>query len=296
QAGPSAETSSQSRKRTAYTCGGIDPLPLRSWLDLCKRSSCCFGERKYFSSTSVIKISDNVHAAAGLGDAKIFAVEHLPFHAIPQSVQRIEDRRKRPSAVMRQQAGYVLKQQIARVPGFSQAGKFKEEGAAGVSESLAASSKAESLARKSSAEQFKVEHVFWIGFSGISGVPLSFAPEQGAVTALGVFVALAVYHANKTAGTGQPLAEAADAGEHVNKTNGLSTSLPNKKACIACHLCGKHCRHVNLWFGLVTALPHGSGCRPAQAAAGQAARHSVPAAASRRRRGRSRSEEHTSEL
>src|SRR5699024_5923180 len=122
QAGPPAETSSQSRKRTAYTCGGIDPLPLRSWLDLCKRSSCCFGERKYFSSTSVIKISDNVHAAAGLGDAKIFAVEHLPFHAIPQSVQRIEDRRKRPSAVMRKQAGYVLKEQIARLPGLSQAG------------------------------------------------------------------------------------------------------------------------------------------------------------------------------
>ena len=40
---------------------------------------------------------------------------------------------------------YIFKQQIARVPGFSQAGKFKEEGAAGVSESLAASSKAESL-------------------------------------------------------------------------------------------------------------------------------------------------------
>ena len=169
---------------------------------------------------------------------------------------------------MRQQAGYVLKEQIARVPGFSQAGKFKEEGATGVSESLAASSKAESLAGKSAAEQVEVGHGCGVGISGIFDVPLSFAIEQRTVTALGVFVALAVSHAGETAGTGQPLAEAADAGEHVNKTNGLSTSLPNKKARIACHLCGKHCRRVNLWFGPVyrassrKRVPAGTGrCR-----------------------------------
>ena len=114
---------------------------------------------------------------------------------------------------MRQQAGYVLKEQIARVPGFSQAGKFKEEGASGVSESLATSSKAESLAGKSTAEQVEVGHGCGVGFSGIFDVPLSFRVKQSAVAALGVFVALAVPHANKTAGTGQPLAEAADAGE-----------------------------------------------------------------------------------
>ena len=74
---------------------------------------------------------------------------------------------------MRQQAGYVFKQQIARVPGFSQAGQLKEEGAAGVPESLAASSKAESLARKSAAEQVEVGHGVGIGFSGIFCVPLS---------------------------------------------------------------------------------------------------------------------------
>src|SRR5699024_10433743 len=141
----------------------------------------------------------------------------------------MEDRRKRPSAVMRKQAGYVFKQQIARLPGFSQAGKFKEEGATGVSESLAASSKAESLAGKSAAEQVEVGHGCGVGVSGIFDVPLSFAIEQRTVTALGVFVALAVSHAGETAGTGQPLAEAADAGKHVNKTNGLSASLPNKK-------------------------------------------------------------------
>lgn len=163
---------------------------------------------------------------------------------------------------------YVLKEQIARVPGFSQAGKFKEEGAAGVSESLAASSKAESLAGKSATEQVEIGHGCGIGFSGIFDVPLSFRVKQGAVTALGVFVALAVSHAGETAGTGQPLAEAADTGEHINETNGLSTSLPNKKARIACHLCGKHCRRVNLWFGPVyrassrKRVPAGTGrCR-----------------------------------
>ena len=196
----------------------------------------------------------------------------LTTHNVPYALQRIRN---------------ILKEQIARVPSLSQAGKFKEEGATGVSESLAASSKAESLAGKSAAEQVEVGHGCGVGVSGIFDVPLSFAIEQRTVTALGVFVALAVSHAGEAAGTGQPLAEAADAGKHVNKTNGLSASLPNKKARIACHLCGKHCRRLNLWFGLVTALPHGSGCLQAQAAAGQAARHSVPAAASRRHRGRS---------
>ena len=100
------------------------------------------------------------------------------FSVRRQSVQRIEDRRKRPSAVMRQPAGYVLKEQIARVPGFSQAGKFKEEGASGVSESLATSSKAESLAGKSTAEQVEVGHGCGVGFSGIFDVPLSFRVKQ----------------------------------------------------------------------------------------------------------------------
>ena len=38
------------------------PALLKPAAGLYKRTSCCFGERKYFSSTSLIKISDNVHA------------------------------------------------------------------------------------------------------------------------------------------------------------------------------------------------------------------------------------------
>ena len=40
---------------------------------------------------------------------------------------------------------YVFKQQIRRLPGFSQAGQFKEESAARISESFSGSGNAESL-------------------------------------------------------------------------------------------------------------------------------------------------------
>ena len=130
---------------------------------------------------------------------------------------------QRPALVMVKQIGHVLKQQIARVLGFSQAGKLKEKGAAGVSEAPASAGTAERLARKTAAEQVEAGHGVGIGFSGIFCVPLSLRVKQGAVAALGVFVALAVSHANKTAGTGQPLAEAANAGKHIDITNGLCT-------------------------------------------------------------------------
>ena len=65
---------------------------------------------------------------------------------------------------------------------------------------------------------------------GIFCVPLSFAVKQGAVAALGVFVALAVSRAGETAGTGQPLAEAADASEHIDKLDGVAFPLKRKIA------------------------------------------------------------------
>ena len=161
------------------------------------------------------------------------AVKHLPFDMVPQSVQRIEDRRKRPALVMVKQAGYVLKQQIARLPGFSQAGQLKKEGAARVSEPSAAASQAESLARESAAEQVEVGHGVGGGVSGIFCVPLSFAVKQGAVAVLGVFVAFTVPHAGETAGTGQPLAEAADAGEHIDKLDGVAFPLKRKLPAVS---------------------------------------------------------------
>ena len=112
---------------------------------------------------------------------------------------------------------YILKQQIFRLPGFSQTGQFKEESSSRISESFSGSCNAESLARKSAAEQLEVRHSTGIGFSGIFNEPLSLRVKQGVVTAVGVFVDLAVPYAFKSSGTGQSLAETADAGEHIHE-------------------------------------------------------------------------------
>ena len=53
-----ARTSSQ---RTTQSFGGVDVFSLVAAVLLNKSASCCFEERKYLSSTSLIKISDNVH-------------------------------------------------------------------------------------------------------------------------------------------------------------------------------------------------------------------------------------------
>ena len=76
-----------------------------------------------------------------------------------------------------------------------------------------------SLARKSAAEQLEVGHSAWIGFSGIFNEPLSLRVKQGVVTAIGILVDFAVTHTFKAPGSGQALAETADAGEHIYKSN-----------------------------------------------------------------------------
>ena len=130
----------------------------------------------------------------------------------------------------------VFKQQIRRLPGFSQAGQFKEESAARISESFSGSCNAESLARKSAAEKLEVRHGAGVGFSGIFNEPLSLRVKQGVVTAVGVFVDFAVPYAFKSSGTGQPFAETADAGEHIHKLdqghNSLWGCLPHLRRCL----------------------------------------------------------------
>ena len=114
---------------------------------------------------------------------------------------------------------YVLKQQIRRLPDFSQPGQFKEESSSRISESFSGACNAESLARKSAAEKPEVWHCFWVCFSCIFYEPLSLRVKQGVVTAVGVFVDFAVSYAFKSSGTGQTFAETADAGEHIYKSN-----------------------------------------------------------------------------
>ena len=131
---------------------------------------------------------------------------------------------------------YIFKQQIRRLPGFSQAGQFKEESAARISESFSGSCNAESLARKSAAEQLEVRHGAGVGFSGIFNEPLSLRVKQGVVTAVGVFVDLAVPYAFKSSGTSQSLTKTADAGEHIHELDQGHNSrwgcLPDLRMCL----------------------------------------------------------------
>ena len=64
QPGFATEAARIGSQRTTQSFGGVDSLSLVAAVGLNKRTSCCFGERKYFSSTSLIKISDNVHAVS----------------------------------------------------------------------------------------------------------------------------------------------------------------------------------------------------------------------------------------
>ena len=131
---------------------------------------------------------------------------------------------------------YVFKQQILRLPDFSQPGQFKEESAARISESFSGACNAESLARKSAAEQLEVGHCFWVCFSCIFYEPLSLRVKQGIVTAVGVFIDFAVPYAGKATGTAQPLAETADAGEHIYELDQGHNSrwgcLPYLRRCL----------------------------------------------------------------
>ena len=93
-----------------------------------------------------------------------------------------------------------------------------------------------SLARKSAAEQLEVRHGAGVGFSGIFNEPLSLRVKQGVVTAVGIFVDFAVSYAGKPTGTGQALAETADAGEHIYELdqghNSLWGCLPHLRKCL----------------------------------------------------------------
>jgi len=210
----------------AYPFRGVDALPLCAGADLLKRRSCCFGERKYFSSAFFIKISDKVHPLAGLRDAEIFAVKHLPFHTIPQSIQRMEDGRKRPASVMVKQAGYVFKQQIRRSFCRSQPGNFKEQGTSWIGKSPTVSSNRKRLTGKTSAQEFEVGDIARIGFSDIFTEPLSFGIEQGFIALIGFFVDFAVSYTGKSSGTGESFPEPANTGEQVNISYGFLYHAP----------------------------------------------------------------------
>ena len=92
------------------------------------------------------------------------------------------------------------------------------------------------LTGKTAAEQLEVGHGAGVGFSGIFNEPLSLRVKQGVVTTVGVFVDFAVPYACKASGSGQALAETADAGEHIHKLDQGHNSrwgcLPPLRRCL----------------------------------------------------------------
>ena len=92
------------------------------------------------------------------------------------------------------------------------------------------------LTGKTAAEQLEVGHGAGVGFSGIFNEPLPLRVKQGVVTTVGVFVDFAVAHAFKSSGTGESLAETADAGEHIYELDQGHNSrwgcLPDLRMCL----------------------------------------------------------------
>ena len=84
------------------------------------------------------------------------------------------------------------------------------------------------LAGKSPAQQVKLGQLLRFSVSDIFAVPLSLRVKQCAVAALSVSVQLAVSHAYKTSGSCQSLPETANAGEHIEKTDGFPFTLPSR--------------------------------------------------------------------
>ena len=93
-----------------------------------------------------------------------------------------------------------------------------------------------SLARKTAADKLKTWHCAGVGFSGIFNEPLSLRVKQGIIAAIGILVDFAVTHTFKAPGSGQALAETADAGEHIYELdqghNSLWGCLPDLRRCL----------------------------------------------------------------
>ena len=55
-------------------------------------------------------MSDNEHTLPILGDSKILAIKHLPFHIIPKFIQRWEDDLEGISFIMVEESLDILKE------------------------------------------------------------------------------------------------------------------------------------------------------------------------------------------
>jgi hypothetical protein len=95
-------------------------------------------------------MSDNEHAAPSLGNSEELSVKNPVGEPVPEFPQESKDGSKRPSSVIRQDAGDVLPHHPAGAKASSQGKELKGEIAARVIQSSALSGDGERLARCSS--------------------------------------------------------------------------------------------------------------------------------------------------
>jgi hypothetical protein len=152
------------------------------------------GERKYRSSTESSKMSDNDNALSVLGRAEIFAVEYLPFHAIPQLIKRGDDDSESSPTVMAEKVLDVFEDEMARTLSVQDSGDVEEQSSPSVRETSLRSRDAERLARETGAEEVEVGEVVGVDELGVSEVdmlwPVPFVGLNCVLVDLGIADAL----------------------------------------------------------------------------------------------------------
>lgn len=148
------------------------------------------GERKYRSSTESSKMSDNDDAFAVLGRAEIFAVEYLPFHAIPQFCKRGDDDSESSPAVMAEKTFDVFEDEILRALSVQDSGDVEEQSSPSLIETSSISRNAECLARETGSEEFEVGETIRVDEGEVSEVvmlwPVPFVGLNCVLVNLGV--------------------------------------------------------------------------------------------------------------
>lgn len=153
---------------------------VRYFLQFARIFSVCSVERKNFSGTSVSKMSDKEHSLPVLGYAVIFAVKYLPFDAIPQFRQGLEDNSESSPVFMRQKSFDVFTDKIPRADNFNKSANLKEDIASRVIKTLFFPCDTKGLARESSANNVncsscgKLPDFFVCNFRNIMRSPFPF--------------------------------------------------------------------------------------------------------------------------
>jgi hypothetical protein len=117
-------------------------------------------DSEYFAGTfcggsriSVSEGSDDEHPPASLRHSEVTAVESPPSQAIPELGQRAKHCSEVPTALAREETGYVLDEQEAGSKRLSDSCELEEEAGTVTCESCSLPGNGEVLARESAAEQ-----------------------------------------------------------------------------------------------------------------------------------------------